>query len=113
METSRKKPEEAVQHLHLETMPQKWGFSRPAPLTKTFSLILDKEFHSVHRTLKNCPLERAVLAHTNVPSGLAIQRGCIKVKEPRAGSFLKQRISLSIEIANSASVFGTTNDKNI
>ena len=35
----------------------------------------------------------------------------ISTEEPRAGSFLKQRISLAIQIANAACVLGTTNDK--
>ena len=36
----------------------------------------------------------------------------ICTEEPRAGSFLKQRISLAIQIANAACVLGTINDKN-
>ena len=32
-------------------------------------------------------------------------------EKPRAGSFLKQRISLAIQIANAACVLGTINDK--
>ena len=35
----------------------------------------------------------------------------ICTEEPRAGSFLKQRISLAIQIANAACVLGTINDK--
>ena len=35
----------------------------------------------------------------------------ICIEEPRAGSFLKQRISLAIQIANAACVLGTINDK--
>ena len=35
----------------------------------------------------------------------------ICTEEPRAGSFLEQRISLAIQIANAACVLGTTNDK--
>ena len=35
----------------------------------------------------------------------------ICTKEPRAGSFLKQRISLAVQIANAACVLGTINDK--
>ena len=35
----------------------------------------------------------------------------ICTEEPRAGSFLKQRISLAIQIANDACVLGTLNDK--
>ena len=35
----------------------------------------------------------------------------ICTEEPRAGSFLKQRISLAIQIANAACVLGTLNDK--
>ena len=35
----------------------------------------------------------------------------ICTEEPRAGIFLKQRISLAIQIANAACVFGTINDK--
>ena len=34
-------------------------------------------------------------------------------EEPRAGSFLKQRISLTIQIANASCVLGTLNDKTI
>ena len=36
---------------------------------------------------------------------------CIMNNEPRAGSFLKQRISLAIQIANSACLLGAVNDK--
>ena len=35
----------------------------------------------------------------------------ICTEEPGAGSFFKQRISLAIQIANAACVFGTINDK--
>ena len=35
----------------------------------------------------------------------------ICTEEPRAGSFLRQRISLAIQIANAAFVLGTINDK--
>ena len=35
----------------------------------------------------------------------------ICTEEPRAGSFLKQRISLAIQIVNAACVLGTINDK--
>ena len=35
----------------------------------------------------------------------------IYTEEPRAGSFLKQRISLAIQIANAACVLATINDK--
>ena len=35
----------------------------------------------------------------------------ICTEEPRAGSFLKQRSSLAIQIANAACVLGTINDK--
>ena len=35
----------------------------------------------------------------------------ICTEEPRAGSFLKQKISLAIQIANAACVLGTINDK--
>ena len=35
----------------------------------------------------------------------------LSTEEPRAGSFLKQRISLAIQIANAACVLGTINDK--
>ena len=35
----------------------------------------------------------------------------ICTEEPRAGSFLKQRISLAIQIANAACVLGTINDE--
>ena len=35
----------------------------------------------------------------------------ICTEEPRAGSFLKQRTSLAIEIVNAACVLGTINDK--
>ena len=37
----------------------------------------------------------------------------ICTEEPRAGSFLKQRISLAIQIANAACVLGTINDLEI
>ena len=37
----------------------------------------------------------------------------ICTEEPRAGSCLKQRISLAIQIANAACVLGTINDKKI
>ena len=37
----------------------------------------------------------------------------ICTEEPRAGSFLNQRISLAIQIANAACVLGTINDKMI
>ena len=37
----------------------------------------------------------------------------ICTEEPRAGSFLKQRIYLAIQIANAACVLGTINDKQL
>ena len=47
--------------------------------------------------------------------GLFLSKLCknlsICTEEPRAGSFLKQRISLAIKIANAACVLGTINDK--
>ena len=36
----------------------------------------------------------------------------ICTEEPRTGSFLKQRISLAIHVANAACVLETINDKN-
>ena len=49
------------------------------------------------------------------PSSNLLSKFCknlsICTEETRAGSFLKQRISLAIQIANAACVLGTINDK--